>query len=188
MVSFQEDINQCITVLEQGGLILYPTDTIWGIGCDAQNESAVEKIFRLKQREDSKSLIILLSGRGELHNYIEHIPANISDQLSNENPTTIIYPGGKNVAGKVLGKDGSIAIRLVKDSFCTSLIKQFGRAIISTSANISGMASPRIFNEIQDEIKNGVDYIVTYRREDEQIKKPSTIFKIETDGRLILIR
>src|SRR5688572_29392167 len=158
---FENDIESCLVVLKKGGLILYPTDTIWGIGCDATNQQAVNKIFALKKRADNKTMIILLSKQTDISNYVATPHPQILDYLANTTqPTTAIYNKGVNVANGLISKDGSVAIRIVRDEFCATLINRFGKPIISTSANISGERFPETFKEISDEIKNGVDYIV----------------------------
>ncbi len=186
---FENDIKSCLSVLKKGGLILYPTDTIWGIGCDATNQSAVNKIFKLKKRVDNKTMIILLSRQTDIRNYVVKPKPQILDYLANTSqPTTAIYDNGKNVASGVISKDGSVAIRIVRDVFCTTLINTFGKPIISTSANISGELPPAIFNDISDEIKNGVDYIVQHRRGDLKVAKPSSIIKLNDEKKIVIIR
>lgn len=185
----KEEINKALEVLQAGGLILYPTDTIWGIGCDATNAEAVEKIFKLKGRDAGKSLIILLDTENKLPGYVQEVPEIAYDLIEYaENPLTIIYSGAKNLAKNVIHQDGSIGIRVVKHPFCQGLIQRFRKPIVSTSANISGEPSPASFSEISDEIKAGVDYIVQLEQEDTAPKKASTIMKIEPDGRFAFIR
>ena len=189
MLDFKEDIEQCIKTLSEGKLILYPTDTIWGVGCDATNEEAIAKIFTLKKRADSKSVIILISNEKDLQDYVSEVPEMLNKIIANQKrPTTIIYEGGKNLAKNVLNADGSIAIRIVNDPFCAALIKEFGKPIVSTSANISGRPSPGNFREIADEIKNGVTYTVKHRRESLESGEPSAIIKIRKDGGFEVIR
>lgn len=186
---FANDMEACIKVLQSGGLILYPTDTIWGIGCDATNEQAVAKVYHLKKRADEKSLVILLAGEEELSHYVTQTHPGVFDYLSKVNkPTTVIYDGAINLANNVVNKDGSIAIRIVKDDFCEKLIKCFGKPIVSTSANISGSPAPQNFLSISAEIKNGVDYIVQHRRDDVTPTTPSTIIKWNADGQVHIIR
>ena len=183
MNNFKDDIIESIKVLNQGGLILYPTDTIWGIGCDATNDLAVEKVYALKQRGNIKSLIVLVAEMQEVYEYVRDVPGNLSEIISNFLlPTTIIYEGGKNVAKAVMTAEGTIAIRIVRDPFCKSLITAFGKAIVSTSANISGNTSPQAFIQIEEEIKNGVDYIVRHRQNELECKQPSSIIKLHGDG------
>lgn len=186
---FTKDIEACIKTLQDGGLILYPTDTIWGIGCDATNEEAVAKIYTLKKRADEKSMIILLAAEKDLLKYITQPPPAVFDYLKElSRPTTVIYEGAINLAENLINKDGSIAIRIVKDEFCKQLIKRFRKPIVSTSANISGAPSPQNFSAIDAVIKNGVDYIVQHRRDDVTPTTPSTIVKWNADGSLHILR
>ena len=179
----KKEINNALKVLENGGLILYPTDTIWGIGCDATNSKAISKIFRLKKRAESKALISLVSDKQQLKDITGYIP----DIDITSKPTTIIYPSALTLSKKLLAKNGSAAIRIVQDDFCKKIIQAFGKAIVSTSANISGTASPKKFSEISQEIKTNVDYIVNLRH-NELMTTPSTILMINKDGNNIKIR
>lgn len=189
MEDFSKDVESCLAVLSSGGLILYPTDTIWGIGCDATNEQAVAKIFKLKQREETKSMIILVSDKNEIPHYVAEPDPKILNYLSNvSRPTTAIFKNGKNVANALLNNDGTIAIRIVMDEFCQVLIRKFGKPIASTSANISNHPSPSNFNEISAEIKNGVDYIVQHRQGDFKVAKPSAIIKMNDEREIVIIR
>jgi L-threonylcarbamoyladenylate synthase len=186
---FTNDIKSCITVLQNGGLILYPTDTIWGIGCDATNEKAVAKIYDLKKRPDEKSMIILLANEKDLPGYVLHPNPKVFDYLKTVNkPTTVIYESAINLAKNLINKDGSIAIRIVQDDFCKQLITAFKKPIVSTSANISGHAAPQIFTAIDSAIKNGVDYIVQHRQLDAAPAAPSAIIKWNADDSLFIIR
>jgi len=186
---FNNDIEECIIALQAGGLILYPTDTIWGIGCDATNENAVAKIYALKKRSDEKSMIILLADEKELPGYIAQTNPKIFDYIKGINkPTTVIYNDAVNLAKNLINKDGSIAIRIVKDEFCKQLIRQFKKPIVSTSANISGYPPPAIFFDVDAAIKNGVDYIVQHRQDDMNSASPSAIVKWNADGSLQIIR
>lgn len=186
---FKNDIENSISVLHKGGLILYPTDTIWGIGCDATRDEAVGKIFYLKKREDSKSLIILVPEEKDIYNYIEAPNKKIFEYLSSaEKPTTVIYQGAKNLSKKIISNDGTIAIRIVKDDFCKKLIKQLKKPIVSTSANISGEQFSGSFNDINPAIKNGVDYIVQHRQKEIISSQPSSIIKLNTEGNIEIIR
>jgi L-threonylcarbamoyladenylate synthase len=188
-MDFTTDIQACIKVLQNGGLILYPTDTIWGIGCDATNEKAVAKIYDLKNRPDEKSMIILLADEKDLSNYISQPDTKIFDYLKRAiKPTTVIYEGAINLAKNLVNKDSSIAIRIVQDDFCRQLIIAFKKPIVSTSANISGHAAPQIFATIDSVIKNGVDYIVQHRQDDATPTTPSAIIKWKADGSLFIIR
>jgi L-threonylcarbamoyladenylate synthase len=188
-MSFTNDIEACIKILQNSGLILYPTDTIWGIGCDATNEEAVAKIYRLKNRADEKSMIILLAAEKELLQYVTQPHPGVFDYLNKViKPTTVIYDGAVNLANNLINIDGSIAIRIVKDDFCKQLIKRFRKPIVSTSANISGLPAPQNFAAIDTQIKNGVDYIVQHRRDDVTPTTPSTIVRWNADGQLHIIR
>lgn len=185
----QNDISKALDVLNKGGLILYPTDTIWGIGCDATNQEAVANIYSLKKRADSKSMLVLLNNPNRLNQYIDIVP-EISWELIEvaDKPITIIYPGAKNLAENLIADDGSIGIRIVKDEFCNKLIERFKKPIVSTSANISGKPSPATFQQIESEIKSGVDYIIEYRQEDTSIRPPSSIIKLDSNNRIQILR
>jgi L-threonylcarbamoyladenylate synthase len=184
----QEDLKKSLDVLRKGGLILYPTDTIWGIGCDATNESAVQKIFLIKKREDFKSMLILVDSPGKLERYV--IVPDIAWELIEvgTSPLTIIYPGARNLAPGLIAVDGSAGIRITSDEFCLELIKRFGKPIVSTSANLSGTPSPAIFDEIRDEIISSVDYVVSWRQDDIQKRPASAIIKLEENGSFKIIR
>jgi L-threonylcarbamoyladenylate synthase len=184
----QEEINNSLNALKKGGLILYPTDTIWGIGCDATNAAAVDKIFELKQRNESKSLICLVSDFKMLDQYIEEIPDVIYDLLKSAiKPTTIVFDRPLHVAENLIASDNSIAIRVVKDPFCNKLIRKFKRPIVSTSANLSTKKAPNNFQEISNVILDGVDYVVNLNR-NKKTAKPSTIIKVKNDGTVKIIR
>ncbi|MGF2414484.1 L-threonylcarbamoyladenylate synthase [Ferruginibacter sp.] len=186
---FNTDIEESVKVLQNGGLLLYPTDTIWGIGCDATNENAVAKIYQLKKRTDEKSMIILLADEQDLPNYITEPNPKIFDYVKGiHKPTTVIYQGAINLAKNLINTDGSIAIRIVKDEFCKQLIKKIRQPVVSTSANISGYPPPTIFADIDVAIKNGVDYIVQHRQDDLTPSSPSAIIKWNADGSLHIIR
>jgi L-threonylcarbamoyladenylate synthase len=188
-MDFSHDIDHCLKVLQRGGLILYPTDTIWGIGCDATNPAAVNRIFNLKQRPDSKSMIILLADEKELMQYVAHIDLAVFDYLAKaKKPTTVIYDGALGLADNVISTDGSVAIRIVKDTFCKHLIKRFRRPIVSTSANLSGDPSPATFSDIMPAIWQGVDYIVQHRQKDTTAHAASSIIKWNKDGSVTVIR
>lgn len=189
MLSWQNDLEESLDVLQQGGIILYPTDTVWGIGCDATNEKAVASIFKLKKRKDEKSMIILLADEKDISNYVSQANPKIFDYIKGiQKPTTVIYEGAKGIAKNLINTNGSIAIRIVKDEFCKKLIRSFGRPIVSTSANLSGYPSPSIYNDIDIAIKNGVDYIVQHRQDDLTESLPSAIVKLQADGSLTIIR
>ena len=177
-MSFEKDIEKCLEVLKDGGLILYPTDTVWGIGCDATNEKAVEKIYKLKKRSDEKAMIVLVADEKDIMQHVAAPDLSLFDYLDKTTkPTTVVYEGALGFADNLVAKDGSIAIRICKEEFCRRLIKRFRKPIVSTSANISGIPAPKIYKEISDEIKNGVDHIVQYRRDDEKISEPSSLIK-----------
>ncbi len=183
------EIENCLRILNAGGIILYPTDTIWGIGCDATNEMAVAKIFALKNRIDSKSMIILLDQTGRLSGYIREVPQQAYELIElSEEPLTLVLDGAKNVASNLIADDGSIGVRVTKDEFCRNLMTRFRKPIVSTSANISGQNSPSDFSEVCEKIKTGVDYIVGLRQEEKANKKPSTILKIGLKGEIKFIR
>lgn len=186
----KEDFNKTLEILRAGGIILYPTDTIWGLGCDATNANAVSKIFEIKGREDNKSLIILLDQIGRLNSYIDEIPYLAYDLFEMaEQPLTLILEGAKNLAENVINKsDSSIGIRITKDEFCKELIHKFKKPIVSTSANISGNSSPQCFDEIDEKIKTKSDYIVKHRQNDTKKTKPSSIIQIKKNGTIKIIR
>lgn len=188
-MDFAHDIDHCLKVLQGGGLILYPTDTIWGIGCDATNATAVNRIFNLKQRPEAKSMIILLADAKELMQYVAHIDLQVFDYLAKvKKPTTVIYDGAIGLADNVINSDGTVAIRIVKDTFCKHLIKRFRKPIVSTSANLSGDPSPASFGDIMPQIWQGVDYIVQHRQKDTAAHAPSAIIKWNKDGTITVIR
>lgn len=185
----REDINQALETLKNGGLILYPTDTIWGIGCDATNPEAIEKVFALKGRDKSKSMLILLHNDNQLASYVKDIPEVAYEMIeAMDNPLTIIYSGAKNIAPNAVAEDGSIGIRIVNHPFCQQLLQRFRKPIISTSANISGEPSALTFEDITSSIKNGVDYIVEYGQKDHQKGKPSMIMKLDPSGKFDFLR
>lgn len=184
-----EDITKAIEILNEGGTILYPTDTIWGIGCDATNEKAVSKVYKLKKRTNTKSMLILVENFSMIKYYIEKLPVKAEEIIAREkNPLTIIYPGARNLAANLTSDDKNIGIRIVKDEFCLRLIHLFKKAIVSTSANISGMQAPGNFSEINNEIIKGVDYIVKWRQDDYSRFNPSSIIKIGANEEVVVIR
>ncbi|MFT3700917.1 MAG: L-threonylcarbamoyladenylate synthase [Agriterribacter sp.] len=188
-MNFAEDIDHCLKVLKEGGVILYPTDTVWGLGCDATNEAAVKKIFSIKQREESKALIVLLAEERDVIQYVAHPDLRVFDYLQQTTrPTTVIYKGAIGMAENLVAEDGSIAIRLVNDDFCRHLIKRFRKPLVSTSANISGQPTPAFFSAIPQEIINAVDYTVQYRRDDETIRQPSSVIQWNDDGTVNVLR
>ena len=183
-----QELKNCIEHLKNGGIILYPTDTLWGLGCDANNTEAVKKIYALKKRIDSKSLICLVADERMLSKYIKDIPEVAFDIIEvAENPTTIIYDNPQNVATNLIASDNSIGIRIPDEEFCFQLLRRFNGAIVSTSANISGQPSPKSFAEISDEILKGVDYVVNLHRE-KIASKPSSIIKLSNAGLVTIIR
>jgi L-threonylcarbamoyladenylate synthase len=186
---FEEDIINSLTVLKNGGIILYPTDTIWGLGCDATNQAAVEKIFRIKSREEVKSLLVLADSDMMIERYVAEVPGIVYELLEvSDKPLTIIYPGGKNLAQGVCGKDGSVGIRLCHDEFCVELMKRLRKPIVSTSANISGKPSPDDFSSIDKSVIGSVDYVVKYRQDDRRKYSASPVIKVELNGTIKIIR
>ena len=184
----QTEINNSLKILKQGGIILYPTDTIWGIGCDATNFDAIEKIYKLKQRNESKSLICLVSDLKMLNYYIQNIPKTAYDILKYANkPTTIIYDEPVRVSKNLIANNNTLAIRIVNDGFCNLLIKRLQKPIVSTSANISGQTTPKSFVKIDEQILKGVDYVVNLQHEKNEAK-PSSIIKLGNDGSVTIIR
>ena len=182
------EIENCIAVLKKGGLILYPTDTVWGIGCDATNPEAVEKVFKLKQRSDEKSLICLVHDFRMLNEYVENVPEVAYDILKfAKKPTTIIYDDPIRVAENIIAADNSLAIRVTKDEFCKKMIQRFRKPLVSTSANISGEKTPQSYSEIDPLILEGVDYVVNLHHE-KKSGKPSSIIKLKNDGSVKVIR
>lgn len=184
-----EEIKKAFDVLAAGGLILYPTDTIWGIGCDATNEEAVKKVYELKKRADSKALIVMVDSAVKLNYYINGVPEIAWDLIElTDKPLTIIYDNARNLAPNLIADDGSIAIRVTQEPFSHELCKRFRKAIVSTSANISGELSPANYSEISDVIKNGVDYVVDFRRDEKIKSKSSSIIKLGKSGEVKIIR
>ena len=188
-----EDLREAVRVLREGGIILYPTDTVWGIGCDATNAAAVERIYRLKRRQDSKAMLCLLDGAGKLQGYVRQIPSVAWDLLEStgepeQRPLTIIYPGAKNVAENLLAEDGSLGIRITEEPFSKNLCAMLRHPLVSTSANISGEPAARSFREISEEIRQGVDYICRFRQKDPCKGKPSSIIKLGVNNEVEVIR
>lgn len=185
----KDEIKNALEVINQGGIILYPTDTIWGLGCDATNTEAIQKIYALKQRAQEKSMIILLDTENKLESYIQEVPAIAYDLIEfTENPLTLVMPGAKNISPALIASDGSVGVRVSLHPFCQQLIQRLRKPLVSTSANISGQPSPQNFSQISDEIINGVDYVVNLDQHDLSIKKPSTIMRLEPDGKFEFIR
>lgn len=195
----KEDLQAALRVLREGGIIVYPTDTVWGIGCDATNEEAVRKIYAMKQREDSKSMLVLLDSPAKLNYYVADIPdaawalleasdtSDLSDS-SDQKPLTIIYPNARNMAKNLIAEDGSIGIRITNEPFSKALCAQLKHPIVSTSANISGQPTPRFYREINEVILDVADYCCLFRREDDTPSEPSSIIKINADGTFKIIR
>ncbi len=185
----EADIVQCLKTLSSGGLILYPTDTVWGIGCDATNAEAVKKIYQLKQRDDSKALIVLIDNADHLDHYVVDVPMIARELIDVAvKPLTIIYEGAYNLAPSVLGADDSVGIRIPNDEFCHRLCERYGKPIVSTSANVSGAPTAKTFAEIDPSIVQGVDYAVEYRRHDNSRHEPSNIIMLGRDGTFKIIR
>lgn len=188
-MDFTQDVEKGLKVLQSGGLILYPTDTIWGIGCDATNTAAVQKIYDLKKRPETKSMIVLLADEKDLLQYVAHPDLQVFDYLQTvQKPTTVIYDGAIGLADNLVSADGSIAIRLVRDTFCRHLVKRLRRPLVSTSANLSGETAPAFFDEISADIKHGVDYIVQYRQNDRIPREASSIIKWVNGKEPVVIR
>ena len=175
--------------MREGGAILYPTDTIWGIGCDATNEDAVRRVYEIKQRQDSKAMLVLVDSSVKVDFYVRDVPEVAWDLIDlADKPLTIIYSGARNLAANLLAEDGSVGIRVTNEDFSKRLCQQFRKAIVSTSANISGQPSPKNFSEISEEVKSAVDYIVGYRQEEISNPKPSSIIKLDKGGVIKIIR
>jgi len=183
------DLESALITLQEGKTLLYPTDTVWGLGCDATNYNAVEKIYKIKHRVETKSMIILIDSFEKLYQYVDRIPEITEDLLNSiTNPVTVIYSNAIRLADNVIAPDKTIGIRIVKDEFCKQLIKEFGKPIVSTSANISGDETPAIFSHISQEVKDAADYIVHYKQEVFTRSKPSTIIRLYDDGNYSIIR
>jgi len=188
-MDYKEDIIEACKVMNNGGIILYPTDTIWGIGCDATNPEAVKKVYDIKKRNDSKALIVLVDSEPKVEFYVNDVPLITWDMIEmSTKPLTVIYDNARNLATNLLAEDGSVGMRITKEDFSKQLCQRFRKAIVSTSANISGEPSPKSFADINDEIKNAVDYIVKYRQNDTTPAKPSSIVKIGKGGTVKVIR
>jgi L-threonylcarbamoyladenylate synthase len=184
-----EDIKAALEVLQKGGVIVYPTDSIWGIGCDACNEAAVQRIYAIKNRVDSKSMLVLMENAALIDRYVAEVPDIAFDLIElTDKPLTIIFDGAKNLAGNLIAEDGSIGIRITSEEFSKELIRRFKRPIVSTSANISGKPSPACFNEIEQEILNSVDFVVNYRQDETKKATPSSIIKLGRGGEIKIIR
>ncbi|MBQ5352649.1 MAG: threonylcarbamoyl-AMP synthase [Bacteroidaceae bacterium] len=188
-MNYNEEIKKAIEVMRNGGVILYPTDTIWGIGCDATNEEAVKKVYEIKKRADSKALICLVDSEAKIDFYVKDVPPVAWDLIElSTKPLTVIYDGARNLAPNLLAEDGSVGIRVTNEEFSKQLCFRFRKAVVSTSANISGEPSPKSFADISDEIKNAVDYIVGVRQNEKGGVKPSSIIKLGAGGVVQVIR
>lgn len=185
----EQEIENSVKALNEGKTILYPTDTIWGIGCDATNAKAVDKIYQIKKREQEKSMIILLEDAQKIEDYVEDVPFIVYDLIESTNrPLTIVYQNARNLAKNLVPEDNTIAIRIVKGEYCTEMIRRFGKPVVSTSANISGEPSPITFNDVSEEIRKSVDYVVNIFHDRVRSVKPSRIIKLENDGLFTIIR
>lgn len=211
----KSDLEEAVRVLRAGGVIVYPTDTVWGIGCDATNEAAVRRVYALKRREDSKSMLVLLDAPGKLQGYVEEVPemawellectmedmprhtSSLSDSMvlprdrtsmSAQRPLTIIYPGAKNLAKNLIAEDGSVGIRITQEPFSKALCERLRRPIVSTSANISGEPAAKTFRQISEEVLQQADYVCLFRRDDEEEKQPSSIIKLGLHNEIQIIR
>ena len=184
-----EEVRKAIDQITAGNVILYPTDTIWGIGCDSTSEAAVEKIYTIKQRSDTKSMLVLMKDIPMLERFIERIPEKALEILENTGkPTTIVYPGAKNLARNLIAPDGTLGVRIPSDPFCQRLIEGIGKPLVSTSANVSGDPSPSLFHEIDLKIREKVDHIVDWRQAETRKAEASRILKISQEGEVIILR
>lgn len=189
MNSFENDIEKCLFALRNGGIILYPTDTVWGIGCDATNAQAIDRIYKLKKRADNKAMIVLVGDNRDVMRYVVNVDLKVFEYLEEaERPTTVVYTDAIGLADNLVGKDGSIAIRITNEEFSKALVKRFRKPIVSTSANISDMPTPANFSEISNDIKFGVDYTVEYRQDDLAKATPSSVIKWNKDGTITVLR
>ena len=185
----EEDIKNAIKVLREGGVILYPTDTVWGIGCDATNAEAVARVYQIKHRDDSKALICLVDSDARLQRYVRNVPAVAWDLIDAvTKPTTVILDGAVNLASNLIAEDGSIALRITKEPFSHELCYRFQKALVSTSANISGEPAAQNYKDISQEILNSVDYVCWTRRQEHKSHKPSSIIRLKPDGEMTIIR
>ena len=189
MTDFSKDVENCLEVLKAGGIILYPTDTVWGLGCDATNEQAVERIFQLKQRPKNKQFILLLAAERDLMQYVTQPDFTVFDYLKTTGkPTTVIYNGVIGVAASAVAADGSAAFRIVQEPFCKTLIKRFRKPIVSTSANLSDEPTPGAYADISTAIRQGADYTVQYRQDDTTVSEPSAVIRWLGNGQVTVIR
>jgi L-threonylcarbamoyladenylate synthase len=188
-MTYEQEIEAAVVILKAGKVMLYPTDTIWGLGCDATNQKAVERLFKIKQRTEKKSLIALIDSEERVKQYVKNVPEIAYDLIRNAaNPISIVYPGAKNLAKNVIDADKTVCIRITSNEFCIEVVKRFGKAIASTSANISGQPTPLFFGQISEEVKLAVDHIVGLYQDEVKLPKASTIIKLEKDGTFEIIR
>ena len=188
-MNLENEIKKSVELLKKGKIILYPTDTIWGIGCDATNSKAVQRIYKIKGRNAKKSMIILLESADKIEQYIDNVPPIAYDLIRNSaSPLTIVYPNAKNLAKSLIASDGTIAIRIVKGRYSGAVLKELDRPLVSTSANISGQPPATLFHQISNEIINSVDYVVEAFRNRVRAIKPSTIIKLEESGKFTILR
>ena len=184
-----DEVKKAVEVLRQGGVILYPTDTIWGLGCDATNETAVKKVYDIKRRAETKSMLVLIDSPAKLQAYVSEIPDMAWELIElTTKPLTIIYPGARNLASNLINDDNTIGIRVTEEAFSKKLCEMFRKPVVSTSANISGEKSPAMFSEISKEIISQVDYVVNYRRDEDQPAKASSIIKLGVKNEIQIIR
>jgi len=189
MVDFENDIKNCVDALQKGDVILYPTETVWGLGCDALNDEAVEKVFAVKQRPKEKSMIVLLADARDILQYVAAPPPDIISIIESfEKPTTVIYEHALGFPPNVVNADGSIAIRVTTDPFCKALIKRYRKPIVSTSANISGQPTPATFGQIDRQVIDNVGYTVHHRQNDDSRHPPSRIIRVDDDGNITVLR
>ncbi|MDD2961757.1 MAG: L-threonylcarbamoyladenylate synthase [Muribaculaceae bacterium] len=185
----EEDIDKAVETLRNGGVILYPTDTIWGLGCDATNEEAVKRIYSIKQRADNKAMLVLVDSLDKIDRYVKEVPEIAYSLIElSEKPITIIYDNAYYLAKNLMGEDNSVGIRVTEEQFSKELCRKFKKPIVSTSANISGQPSAPLFEQISEDIKNSVDYIVKYRQDDKAIHQPSSIIKLSLSGEIKILR
>lgn len=188
-MTYEEEIEAAVKILKEGKVMLYPTDTIWGLGCDATNAKAVEKIYKIKQRTENKSLIALIDSEERLKTYVKKVPEIAYDLIRNAaNPISIVYPDAQKLAKNLIGADKTVCIRVTTNEFCIEVVKRFGKAIASTSANISGQPTPLVFSQISEKIKKSVDHIVGLHQDELKLPKASTIIKLEADGKFEILR
>lgn len=188
-MTFEEDIRQAVKTLREGGLILYPTDTVWGIGCDATRPEAVSKVYELKKRADSKALIVLVNRVEDLDRYVDEVPPIALDLIEvADRPMTIVYERGRNLAKNLLAEDGSVGIRVTGEEYSSALCKALRRPVVSSSANLSGEPAPSFFAQIPRAIIEGVDYVASYRRDDSTPRRSSSVVKVGADSTIQILR